>query len=882
MKLKNLPIIMLLALMMPVGAKAVGETTIPHTDEKGIEYIIHVVNNTIRGAEVTGYTRQVNDRTGGVALVIPPSITISIDGSSSVSIPVTGIAANALNGPSVRDLFCSVYIASSVKTIGHDAFAYCSNLETVTINDKRNNPSALTTIGEQAFMECTQLTSINLPSKLTTIGDAAFTACRELESVTMPSTMNYIGSGAFNNCIALSSADLSATQIDALTNQVFQNCSSLQSVSLPSTLLMISKYVFSGCNNLSSLILPQNVNKIFGGAFDDCISLKDVYFLGNTPPDADLGNYGDLFSDATGEGIIDHSTIRLHVPFGATGYASHSYWHDFSIIMEKREVTDDQGISYLCSIDDDGMRHATVTGFSNATITAINIAGSVSCEQLSFPVTAIAQDVFVSDRLQSVYIPASVASIGAGAFSSCTNLNALLVAWTTPISIDPQADPFPADKSAINLFMPDGTYSAYFTDPYWTQFFRNGGNITFADEKVKAYCVDAERGWDANHDGELNVAEAASVTSLGTLPADITSFNELRFFTGLTSIDDFAFANCSSLTEVSFPRGLTTIGQFAFQHCSSLTELDIPEGVTTIGQFAFNGYRGIVTLPSTLTSLGINAFQYTEGAKVKWTEPCETLTSDMQRAFGGPTNKKLYVPIGSYDAYLNAPTWSKFNLREYGNITFADPLVKSISISVDNWDNNHDGELSAEEAFDVSSLETTDFQGTAITSFNELKYFRDLYVIGVNAFKDCANLTEIVIPERVRDINADAFAGCNALQGTIRVLATTPPTVADVATFPATTYEQASLIVPTGTLGAYRDHEVWGRFANISEIATGSGNVNGGELDLSDALDIVRYILGNAPKNYDASQADVNGDGYITIADVTVILNIILSSGSGN
>ncbi|MBO5615643.1 MAG: hypothetical protein J5932_05925, partial [Prevotella sp.] len=59
-------------------------------------------------------------------------------------------------------------------------------------------------------------------------------------------------------------------------------------------------------------------------------------------------------------------------------------------------------------------------------------------------------------------------------------------------------------------------------------------NITFSDNYVKSLCVEH---WDSDGDGELSTEEAASVTTLGTVfreNSDIVSFDELRYFTGLT------------------------------------------------------------------------------------------------------------------------------------------------------------------------------------------------------------------------------------------------------------------------------------------------------------------------------------------------------------
>ena len=70
--------------------------------------------------------------------------------------------------------------------------------------------------------------------------------------------------------------------------------------------------------------------------------------------------------------------------------------------------------------------------------------------------------------------------------------------------------------------------------------------IAFADANVKALCI---ANWDTNGDSELSEIEASAVTSLGTVfrsNSSITSFDELQYFTKLSSIDDVVFIGCSS------------------------------------------------------------------------------------------------------------------------------------------------------------------------------------------------------------------------------------------------------------------------------------------------------------------------------------------------
>lgn len=133
--------------------------------------------------------------------------------------------------------------------------------------------------------------------------------------------------------------------------------------------------------------------------------------------------------------------------------------------------------------------------------------------------------------------------------------------------------------------------------------------IPFKDDNVKALCV---ANWDTNGDGKISMAEAAAVTSLGTVfkwNTDITSFNELQYFTGLTKINSSAFALCSNLASVILPETLTEIEHNAFEGCKKLTSIVFPEGLTAIGYSAFyNCDIKSVFIPASVESIGTNVF----------------------------------------------------------------------------------------------------------------------------------------------------------------------------------------------------------------------------------------------------------------------------------
>ena len=159
--------------------------------------------------------------------------------------------------------------------------------------------------------------------------------------------------------------------------------------------------------------------------------------------------------------------------------------------------------------------------------------------------------------------------------------------------------------------------------------------ITFQDPTAKFICTFY---WDENGDGELSYDEAAAVTDLGIAfkGSSILVFNELKNFTGLTTIADKAFSGCVSLAEVTLPEQIRVIGSSTFSGCANLKELVIPDNVEEIGESTFSGCEGLIIYCRPTTKPKI---YYNSNFNSNSTFPL----------YSGIT---IYVPSKSYNSYI--------------------------------------------------------------------------------------------------------------------------------------------------------------------------------------------------------------------------------------
>lgn len=188
-------------------------------------------------------------------------------GLGHINIPssVASIHTQAFSNSDLK----GVVINSNDLVVYEAAFSYCDKLLSVKFNV---DDSAIIDLGDNAFRNCTSLTTIELP-KGCTIHDSTFTDCVKLKSVVFDGSE--IGPFAFRDCEQLKNISL-GDGINKISAAAFYNCSALETIDLPNSVKAIGSHAFCGCNALKQISVPNGVTMIPNNAFERCYVLKTV------------------------------------------------------------------------------------------------------------------------------------------------------------------------------------------------------------------------------------------------------------------------------------------------------------------------------------------------------------------------------------------------------------------------------------------------------------------------------------------------------------------------------------------------------------------------------------------------------------------------------
>ena len=336
-----------------------------------------------------------------------------------------GLSLSSYFGPQVKEYV----LGEEVTAIGDNAFYNCTGLTTLII------PGNVTSIGENAFAGCYSLTSVNIPKNTTSIGDKAFYNCSGLTTIqvesgntiydsrgncnaiiktadnillfgcqntVIPNTVIAIGDNAFYNCAGLTSITI-PNSVETIGDNAFYSCIGLTSISIPDGVTSIGYGSFWGCMGLTSVIIPNSVTSIGEYAFGSCNGLTAISIPNSVTT---IGDYAFFGCSALSSIIIPSSVVSI-------GPRTFNYCSGLTAIQVEN------GNTMYDSRED-----------CNAIIETTSNTLLCGCQNTTIPnsVVKIGECAFWGCfGLTSITIPSSVTNIGLCAFNLCTELTSVTI-----------------------------------------------------------------------------------------------------------------------------------------------------------------------------------------------------------------------------------------------------------------------------------------------------------------------------------------------------------------------------------------------------------------------------------------------------------------------
>ena len=816
-----------------------------------------VIPDEIHGKKVTRIGNSAfKDRTELTSVTIPDGVTYIVDcaffGCTSletVTIPnsVINICSSAFyNCTSLKE----VTIPASVTYIGDEAFGYYSDIDgseikkvdgfkinyvkntyghyyatkngfsdedclltnelddgTLEISNYAGNSATyeipgeidgkkVVRIGDYAFSDCTELTSVTIPDSVTDIRWRAFYNCVSLKSVTIPKSVTYIDNYAFgyyddsdsfetkkidgfkinyvknthghmyalkngftdeaclltnelddgtleitkyvgNSATCVIPSEIDGKKVTQIGYNAFSSRTELTSITIPDGVTIIGNSAFSDCTSLETVTIPNSVTQIYPRAFYNCTSLKEVAIPASVTVirDEAFGYYYDTDSSETKK--ADGFKIN---------YVNNTQGHWYAI---KNGFTD--GACFVVNELGDGT--VGITGYAGNSATCV-----IPDEIHGKKVTRIGENAF-RDRteLTSVTIPDSVTYIFDRAFSNCTSLETV----TIPNSVtDIYSRAFYNCTSLKEVTIPasvtdigDEAFGYYRYEDTWESKKVDGFKINYVKNTYGHYYA-TENGFSDEaclltnelNDGTLEISKYvgnSATSATYVIPGEINGKK-------VTQIGDSAFTVCTSLTSVTIPDGVTSIDEAAFLCCTSLTSVTIPDSVTSIKSKAFFNCTSLksVTIPASVTNIGDYALGYYE---IYNTDSCKW---EMYKVDGFKINyvKNTYGHMYALKNGFTDKACLLTNELDDGTLEITKYLGNSATCVIP-------GEIDGKK---VTEIGDSAFKGC--TELTSITIPDGVIGIGNKAFSDCTSLETVTIPASVTYVRDSAFYGCTSLK----------------------------------------------------------------------------------------------------------------------
>lgn len=682
--------------------------------------------------------------------------------------------------------------------------------------------------------------------KIVTIDEYAFSGCSRLVSVSIPDTVRLVASTAFDGCTKLNDFYVRETGeadpvYSAIEGSLVYNNPMTQEVELafvpaaregvytvPEGVTRLGTNVFYS-TDFTEINIAGSVTSIAANAIVDARYLTAITFLdGGTQP---------LTMDVNA--ITSNTSSYLKKLTSLTLPARLQAFSDGGEAVDPAEFFSKfEGLEAITIVGTySGAAYSSYNGMllnANGDTILYSPAQKEFDDVLTVPnsIVAIGDYAFRDSSIQEIVFHSAMRSIGEGAFYNVESLTKVT---------------FRADANPSGLVI--GDYAFYDCINLATIAFEETGELVGSDYRYATSCGVREIGAFAfSNTAASKILLPSTLVEIGEESfSEIKELKDIDFSHVNSDLifGDFAFSSCTGLTEINFPDNVGVIDFNAVFHgCTNMkafnvsptnpnyttgedgvlynksetvvvylpegiSEYSIPDTITTIGGGAFYNKKNLVSIviPTGVTSIGTTAFEGCSNlSSVTFTPGGQSPLTIGNRAFYGCSAltsialPERTVSIGAESFYNSA--LSSVTLNE-GLVSIGDSAFRNTkslnTISIPSTVSSIGG-----YAFYSSELSSISFPAAASaedtveltlgsnvfgsTKFAELTLPERLVGIPENAFYGNSNLTSVVIPTTVRNVNGEraigyrAFYQCTALTTVTFTLGGTQPlSIADGA-----------------------------------------------------------------------------------------------------
>ena len=588
----------------------------------------------------------------------------------------------------------------------------------------------------------------------------------------------------------LKTVDLSRlSHLREIWDYAFKGCSALTTIKLnSSTSLGIRTEAFANCTSLTTLNLPSNVYDIYGSAVNGCSNLKTIT----------VSTLNKHLCDVNGIVYSKDKTELVRCPPG----------HNTTIFNHS---------SFPSTLKKIGLR-------------AFATCKKIQMIHIPYGVKTIEMCFQECTGLTTLQIPSSATDFGYAMWGDIPNLTYFYYNFSTP----PSGMPYGPYSSAprITLYVPDEAIEAYKKATYWStwKYIKSGAYDVTTNDAMETlrYTIHSNKAETINgnsYAGRAMLVYAPDPTVYSqtyAVPDHVTLANGKKYAVtainsnvcsggmrasatltlgaNVDSIFSNAFKGKTMLTGLKLNSKLTYIGVNAFYDCRIANDLALPYGFKKLSSGAFynNSFKRFL-IPGSLISLANTCLarnNYLEELVINDPFWANYTTWDLTKI---PTSCKLYVPVGSEEAYKKNEKWGKLNVME-GSYDFtynnADPygtiyhmtVTSGTPLTVDGV--TYAGKakyvyhpvnmtLESPATFGCDNYETDRTNGGSkkylMTEFGDkvLKWcdqvttmrvdrMKHLERIGKSAF-ELSGVTQFTVPESCSSIGDEAFFDCRKL-----------------------------------------------------------------------------------------------------------------------